>query len=223
MSKVLPQLLFRGQSCATHRGRFRSGPGDSNLLRTHLLQTHRMQNGLNAGKNTTEPVYIDLTPKTETQRAETSQVDVATEPQNGATDGKETTEKVDSSTEVWSTSAQPTMLPDPERVKTSAFVVDELKRVLESRKKSEPRDEQTLVASSSSDQVRRSCHAEMTLKTCKSSILGWGRSTAPGSFKKTSVDAQKEIFLVWNIDEFWKLSCYKCGTYEQRKTFTMWQ
>ena len=154
----LPKHLYRGQYCEMQN---RSNNGatsfNSNLLQAHLIQMQRMQNPDKNGENINNPTYIDLSilyqqttkDENDAKAKNVNVVEIVRRFESGGEGAKVMVEK-----EMEETTDQPSS-------SASVHVVDELRKVLESRKRtSEPstsrdkeKDEEMEVASSFSEQV----------------------------------------------------------------------
>ena len=170
----LPKHLYRGQRCEMQNRSIGAPATFNNLLQAHLIQMHRMQNpdtnqNEKNNNNNNNPAYIDLSGLYNEQIKEESDakgqnanvVEIEGDP---AKVKKE--EYMDEN-------------PDEAQASTSAsvHVVDELRKVLESRKRMsesgtsrDREDEGMEVASSFSDQVRRSKQPD-SFKGASSSLL----------------------------------------------------
>ena len=145
----LPQHPHRVQGCEIGSGSFYA-PTIDNLLRTHLIQMNRMQNP----KNNEDATYINLNILNE----QPMMVDEKTQNVNAI----EIVPK--SQGTVVPVAIKEEKEPDhhPDEQSTSTHVVDELKRVLEERKKiseagtSRDEGDEMAVASSFSEQVGQS-------------------------------------------------------------------
>ena len=143
-----PQHPDRVQGCEIRSHSFGS-PIVDNLLRTHLIQVNRMQ----SPKNNEDVTYINFSALNEQpMMVETQKVEIVPKSQveNQGLEGVITIKK------------EKELERHPDEKSTSAHVVDELRRVLESRKKvseagtSRDEEDEMEVASSFSEQVGQS-------------------------------------------------------------------